>query len=145
MTNLGSGCGEVKWYQEAERYLAESIAFTSERDLDSYTHYCIAWKGRTSLEQGRWEEAERLALGVAALPELAVSTSIVAHRTLGQLAARRGENTAAEHLEHAWRLAAATGDLQRIWPVASTRAEHAWLRGLAPNKDELQSAFDLAE
>jgi DNA-binding CsgD family transcriptional regulator/tetratricopeptide (TPR) repeat protein len=144
LINLGSACGEVRWYQDAERYLAESVAFTSERDLDSHTHYAVAWQGRVNLEQGRWDEAGRLARSVAALPELAPSTSIVAHRTLGRLAARRGED-ATNDLEHAWRLAEATGDLQRIWPVAATRAEHAWLRGLAPNKDELQSAFALAE
>jgi DNA-binding CsgD family transcriptional regulator len=145
LLNIGSGCGEVRWYQSAERYLGEAVAYTSARDLDSHTRYSISWQGRVNLEQGRWEAAERLALSVATLPELAVSTSIVAHRTLGRLAARRGEDAASEHLDHAWRLAEATGDLQRIWPVAATRAENAWLRGLAPNKDELQSAFTLAE
>jgi DNA-binding CsgD family transcriptional regulator/tetratricopeptide (TPR) repeat protein len=145
LINLGSACGEVKWYQDAERYLAESVAFTSERDLDSHTHYAVAWQGRVNLEQGRWDLASRLARSVAALPDLAPSTSIVAHRTLGRLAARRGEDAASEHLDHAWRLAVPTGDLQRIWPVAATRAEHAWLRGLAPNTDELQSTFTLAE
>ena len=49
---------------------------------------------------------------------------------LGRLQARRGDPEADATLEEAWRVAIATGELQRIAPtVAGARAEHAWLDG----------------
>ena len=54
---------------------------------------------------------------------------IVALTVLGRLQSRRGDPGAREPLQEAWELAARTGELQRTWPVAAGRAEHAWLSG----------------
>ena len=48
---------------------------------------------------------------------------------LGRLRTRRGDPHADEPLDQAWSLATATGDLQRLWPVAAGRAEAAWHAG----------------
>jgi len=48
---------------------------------------------------------------------------------LGRLQARRGAPEAAATLDDALRVARATGELQRLGPVAASRAEHAWLDG----------------
>ena len=54
---------------------------------------------------------------------------IVALTVLGRLRTRRGDPDARAPLEEAWELAVRTSDLQRTWPVAAGRAEHAWLTG----------------
>jgi DNA-binding CsgD family transcriptional regulator len=54
---------------------------------------------------------------------------IVALTVLGRLRARRGDPDADSALAEAWELAVDTGELQRLWPVAAARAEHAWLTG----------------
>jgi DNA-binding CsgD family transcriptional regulator len=51
--------------------------------------------------------------------------------------ARRGDPGADEALAEAWRLAQMTGDLQRLWPAAASRAEAAWLSGRADRVPEI--------
>ena len=53
---------------------------------------------------------------------------IAALVVLGLLRARRGDPEVWEPLDEALALAAPTGELQRIGPVAAARAEAAWLR-----------------
>src|SRR5690606_29324229 len=59
------------------------------------------------------------ASAVVRIPSLAV---------LGTVRARRGEPGSEEILDEALELALATAELQRLVPVASARAEAAWLR-----------------
>jgi DNA-binding CsgD family transcriptional regulator len=64
---------------------------------------------------------------------------------LGRLRARRGEPEAAATLDEAWRVALATGELQRLGPVAASRAEHAWLDGdLEATAAAVRDVYDLA-
>ncbi|MDR7481811.1 MAG: LuxR C-terminal-related transcriptional regulator [Armatimonadota bacterium] len=129
--NLGSASGEIRDYPTAIRYLEETIAFSSQRDLDAQVHYATAWLARVRFEQGRWAEAGELAAQVASKPGVWPITPIVAFTVLGRIRARRGDPQAAEALDEAWRLAEVTGDLQRLWPAAAGRAEFAWLSGQA--------------
>jgi DNA-binding CsgD family transcriptional regulator len=58
---------------------------------------------------------------------------------------RRGDPGAGEVLDEARRLAAATGELQRIAPVAAARAEAAYLAGEpAQAREEAHAAYALA-
>ena len=50
-------------------------------------------------------------------------------RSSGSSRVRRGQPGAREHLDEAWELARATGELQRLRPIACARAEAAWLAG----------------
>ncbi|QBI19917.1 helix-turn-helix transcriptional regulator [Egibacter rhizosphaerae] len=129
MRMLGSGSGEVRRYEVADHWLREGIRWCATHDLDIHGDYCLAWLARTCLELGRWTEADRLATDAANRPSQHAPTRIVALTTLGRLRVRRGDTDADEPLTEAWDLARATGDLQRLWPVAAGRAEAAWLAG----------------
>jgi DNA-binding CsgD family transcriptional regulator len=54
---------------------------------------------------------------------------IVALSVLGLVRARRGDPDVWAILDEAWRLASLTGELQRIEPAVTARAEAAWLEG----------------
>ena len=62
--------------------------------------------------------------------------------TYARLRVRRGDPDAVETLEEAWHLAEPTGELQRIAPVAATRAEWAWLHDdLSGIRDAIAEAY----
>ena len=129
MVNLGSGAGEIRRYADADHWLRETVAFCAERDLDLNGRYALAWLARCHFEQGRWSEAGTAAARVAAVRSAGAPSRRVALTVLGRLRARRGDPDADRALEEAWELAVDTGELQRLWPVAAGRAEHAWLTG----------------
>lgn len=128
--NLGSGAGEVRLYDIAEPYLIQTIDYTTERDLDGPARYATAWLARVQFETGRWSQAADV---LASLPRdhdgVATVTRLTALAVRGRLRCRRGDPGTDEALERAWELAAATDDLQRMWPVAAARAEQALLEG----------------
>ncbi|HEX5543423.1 MAG TPA: LuxR C-terminal-related transcriptional regulator [Micromonospora sp.] len=137
MCNLGSGAGEIRRYRIAERWLAETVDWCTERDLDTLRGYALAWLARVQLEQARWSEATVTATEVVNADPQHMPTRIVALTVLGRLRARRGDPDAHAPLEDAWTLAEQTGDLQRLWPTAAARAELAWLNGTPERIEEL--------
>jgi DNA-binding CsgD family transcriptional regulator len=128
LVNLGSGAGEIRRYRTAERWLREAIGWCATRDLDNGRNYATAWLARCLFERGEWREAERTLAGISARG-VSAPTRIVELTIRGRLLARRGDAGAGDVLDEAWELAARTGDLQRMWPVAAARAELAWLSG----------------
>ncbi|MHA6695058.1 ATP-binding protein [Homoserinimonas sp. A520] len=144
LTNLGSGAGEVRLYDTANRWLDEVIEWCEPRDLDAIGDYATAWRARTALEQGEWAKAAQLAgRSMARMP--VPITRIVALTVLGLLRSRRGDPGAENALDEAWRLSVQSGDLQRLWPVAAARAEsRMWLHGEVGGVDELGEAMRLA-
>jgi DNA-binding CsgD family transcriptional regulator len=128
LVNLGSGAGEIRRYETAERWLREAIDWCSARDLDAARNYATAWLARCLFERGAWPEAASTLAGISA-PGASAPTRIVELTVRGRLQARRGDAGAADALDEAWGLAQRTGDLQRLWPVAAGRAELAWLSG----------------
>lgn len=137
LLNLGSGAGELRRYALADRWLAEAVAWTTARDLDSNRGYALAWQSRILLEQGSWAQAAALANEVVGGRCEDVPTHIVALTVLGLLRVRRGEPDAEAPLDTAHDLARRAGDLQRIWPVAAALAERAWLAGAPERIEEL--------
>jgi DNA-binding CsgD family transcriptional regulator len=143
--NLGSACGEVYRFADADRYLTEGIRYAAERDLDYARHYMQAWLALTRLYQGRWAEAGEAARPLVANPNVAAISRIMALVALGRLRTRRGDPGAAAALDEALELSERTQTLQRLGPVRAARAEAAWLeddtsRALA----EARAAWDLA-
>jgi DNA-binding CsgD family transcriptional regulator len=129
----------------ADHWLAEAVAWCAARDLDSSLSYAIAWQARSFFEQGRWAEAAAAADKVITAHWQHVPSQIVATTVLGRLRARRGDPDAPAALEQAWELASQTGDLQRLWPAAAARAEHAWLTGTPEKIEALAAAtYELA-
>lgn len=142
--NLVSGAGEGRLYPVADAVVGEATGYFVSRDLDAYAGYTRAWHARCLFELGRWPqaaaEADRaLARGAAGA---AVVTVLTARYVQGRMAVRRGEDAGA--LDEAGRIAAVTGSLQRIGPVAAARAEAAWLAGRTGDVPGLAAAYELA-
>lgn len=129
LINLGSGAGEVRRYEQADRWLDEALTWCAERDLDHSAGYAAAWLARSHFEQGRWGTAAALAESAADAPS--VIARIVALTVLGRVRVRSGTGDAERPLLAAQELASRTGDLQRLWPVTAGLAELAWLRSEA--------------
>jgi DNA-binding CsgD family transcriptional regulator len=144
-TNLSSQYLRERRYDRADAYLAEGIAYSAERDLDSWRLYLIASWVSSELEQGRWTEAADSAREVLRHLHTAPVTTITALMVLGLVRARRGDPEVWPPLDQAKAIAEPTGELQRIGPVAAARAEAALLEGrpeaVAP---ETEAAFKLA-
>jgi DNA-binding CsgD family transcriptional regulator len=128
-TNLGSTTVQNRNYPLATRYLEDGIAYTTEHDLESYKLYMTAWRARAHFEQGDWDSAADGAGFVLGHYRVSAITKIPALAVLGHVRVRRGDPDAARLLDEARELAVETGELQRVVPVASARAEFAWLKG----------------
>src|SRR4051812_45184383 len=87
------------------------------------------WRARADLEHGRWDDAGAAASAVLERPRVPNASTIGPLVVLGRIRARRGDCDPWELLDRALALAEATGELQRLGPVASARAEAHWLTG----------------
>ena len=125
--NLGSACGEVHRFAEAESYLQRAVAYSRSRDLDHAFHYESAWLALAQLHLGRWSEAAATAQPV--LGQAGAIARIMALIAVGRLRARRGDPGAWQALDEALQLSQVTRTLQRLAPVHAARAEAAWLEG----------------
>jgi len=129
-TNLGATAVMNRSYTDAIRYLQAGITYCADRDLDTWRLYMTAWLARSLAEQGRYDLAGRHAAGVLRHPHLSPITRVSALPVAGVLAARCGRDGTAA-LDEALPIAAATGESQRLVPVAAARAEAAWIAGRA--------------
>jgi DNA-binding CsgD family transcriptional regulator len=144
-TNLGGLRIGLRDYALGDRYLEEGIAYCRERDLDRSMLYMVAWQARSRLEQGDFDQAAVGATLALGRPGVSALTRIQALAVLGCVRARRGDPDSWAPLDEAAHLAAATGDLVRILPVAIARAEARWLAGeLHLVAVETESALALA-
>jgi DNA-binding CsgD family transcriptional regulator len=128
-TNMSEHAVVFKDYARAERWLAEGIAFDRAHDLDAWTYYLVGWQAQLRLEQGRFDEAERIAREVLAMPRLTAVMRLPALTVLARVRMRRGEADALRLIDEALAIALPTGEVQRIAPLACAKAEAAWLRG----------------
>jgi DNA-binding CsgD family transcriptional regulator/tetratricopeptide (TPR) repeat protein len=127
--NLAAPAVRRRQLASADRYLADGIAYCDEHDLASYGTYLRAWRARQHLDAGRWQAAGELVSTVLDEPVVSPPTRIVAGTVAGLLAHRIGEHARGDALlDQALELAGATGELQRLAPVAAARAEGLWLR-----------------
>jgi DNA-binding CsgD family transcriptional regulator/tetratricopeptide (TPR) repeat protein len=127
-TNLVAGAVKVRQYAAAESHLNAGLAYCQARDLDASTWYLIAWRARMRFERGDWSGAAEDAAEVLS-HRVAAITRVPALVVLGRVRLNRGDPGWRALLDEARDLAAATGELQRISPVACARAEAAWLHG----------------
>ncbi|MCW2506943.1 MAG: family ATPase [Modestobacter sp.] len=131
-TNLGSVAVINHRHTDAERDLRAGLAYCAERDLDSWGLYMRAWLGRSLAEQGRYAEAQLEVDRVLRHPHLSPVSRVAAAPVAGLLAARQDRDDGGE-LAAAVAIAEATGETQRLVPLASARAEVAWLAGRVPD------------
>ena len=129
LSQIGSGGGEIRAYSQAVPALVACIAFAEQHELASRGRYAKAWLGRCQAELGQWTQATQTLSAVLRSPRTEGITRMTALTALGRLRSRRGDPEADVLLDQALTLARSSGQLQRLWPVAAARAEHAWLRG----------------
>jgi len=126
---LGASALDQLRYEDAERILAESLAFCGERGLERNRIYLLELLARLELVRGRWAEAAETAELVLRTPKTSVAPRIRALAILGRLRARRGDPGASVLLDEALALAEPTETLMNRGPVAVARAEAALLTG----------------
>ena len=132
-------------YADANRAIARALKYCSERGLELYRHYGLAFRAWAELDQGRWAEAAESAEQVLRARRASTMPTIVGLMVVGRLRARRGERDPWSLLEEARALAEPTGELPRIGPVAVACAETAWLEGRpAAIKTVTDAAFELS-
>lgn len=128
-TNLSTVAVRQRDYDRSEQLLEAGIAYTTERDLDSWRLYMTGWRAKVHLDRDRWDDAAADAAVVLADPQTSAIVQISALAVLGLVRARRGDPNAAEALDRALELAVPTGEFQRLTQVAAARAELALLAG----------------
>ncbi|MCU1359786.1 MAG: transcriptional regulator, LuxR family, partial [Ilumatobacteraceae bacterium] len=145
LSQLGSGCGEMKRYDVAVPALEEGIAVASQHHIESSHRYQVAWLARCRFDLGQWQDVEPLT-GAAVSGRSSLIVRFVALNTLGWLRARRGDDDVWSVLDGALDIARRIGHLQRLWPNAVARAEAGWLQGdLAPHVPMLEHTMALAQ
>jgi DNA-binding CsgD family transcriptional regulator/tetratricopeptide (TPR) repeat protein len=125
----------------ARKHLEAGIAYCSDRGLELFRLYLLAYRARLELDQGRWTEAAEWAESVLRIPRTSTTPRINALVVLGLVRARRGDPDVWPLLDEALELAAPTGELPRVGPVAAARAEALWLEG---RNDEVAGETDAA-
>lgn len=144
--NLASTEVTRRDYEVATRTIHDAGIYFAERELDSWANYVLAWKARLDFEQGRWDDAARLASQLIVRDAVAPVTRIPAMAVLARIRLRRGDPGATGLIDEASELASNTGELQRLAPIAAARAEAAWLRGDAHlNDDWVRKTYEMAE
>ena len=149
MLNAAWQLKDVRSNERAREALERALAFVRERELNIYVEYLVATRALIDLAMGDWDAAGAAAAGLVAQPRLANAVArIPALEVAGLVALRRGQPGAREHLDEAWELARATGELQRLRPIACARAEAAWLQEDAAavdaaTRDTLALALDV--
>jgi DNA-binding CsgD family transcriptional regulator/tetratricopeptide (TPR) repeat protein len=131
VVNLARLKARNRQYALAISSIDDGLEYCSERDLDLYRPYLLALRAQVALDQGRWTEADESVARVLRDPSASPLARILALVAFGLLRARRGDPDQWAPLDEALALAEATGELQRLGPVAAARAEAAWLEGRA--------------
>jgi DNA-binding CsgD family transcriptional regulator/tetratricopeptide (TPR) repeat protein len=111
------------------RYLPEGIEYCDVHGVRDSLSYIRVHGAYFELNCGQWDRAARTAAELLEHHDLAAAQRVPALVVLARVRARRGDPGVDALLDEAARLAAPTGELQRIGLVAAARAEVAWYRG----------------
>jgi DNA-binding CsgD family transcriptional regulator/tetratricopeptide (TPR) repeat protein len=128
-TNLGGISVGLRQYARASRYLEEGILYCTEHDLDSWRLYMTGSRAGVRLDVGDWAGAADDAAEVLTRYRVPPAIRIQALIIQAWIRLRRGDPGSAPILDEAKTMALKMGEPQRIVPVATARAEAAWLRG----------------
>ncbi|HEY4346327.1 MAG TPA: AAA family ATPase [Gaiellaceae bacterium] len=139
---LNLGYSLMRWARPvpASKYAQQALEYAQEHEIDtlaSYASLTLAW---LRLRAGDWEDAEVVARHeferARTVPQLLAKT------ILTELAIRRGDPDAAEHLTTLDAQAGRTGELQRIAPVLELATEWALTSGEPMPVERLQTHLD---
>jgi DNA-binding CsgD family transcriptional regulator len=129
LINMMGGAIRAQQYSLAAGYVDEAIDYCSERGLELYRYYALAYRARYELDLGRWNDAAEAASVVLRIRRASILPRIFALVALALFRARRGDPGHGDLVQEAWALAEPTDELLRMGPVVAARAEIAWLEG----------------
>lgn len=125
--------------------LERGVTVCEELGLEQWKHYLVAYRARTHLDQGRWDDAVEDATSVLRNAMSVPLLWILSLTVIGTVRARRGDQDPWPVLDEALALTAGQTELQYLAPVAAARAEAAWLAGDAPGvREATGDVLDLA-
>jgi ATP/maltotriose-dependent transcriptional regulator MalT len=127
--NLVSGAAGQHLQPLARKYLIEGTEYCDVHEVQDCLNYIRAFGAHLSVDSGEWDIAAQSAAELLDQYGLAVAQRIPALLCLARVRMRRGDPGVDPLLDEAWRLAAQTGEYQRIGRVAAARAEAAWYNG----------------
>jgi DNA-binding CsgD family transcriptional regulator len=126
---LVSGAFRLGRLDEAERAMDVGLRYADEHDLEAGASTLHAMRAGLDLSRGHWAEAASRLEAVVGDGRATGWGETVATALLGRLRARRGDPDATDLLERAWRIAVASGEIQRVGPAGAAWAEWGWLTG----------------
>jgi DNA-binding CsgD family transcriptional regulator len=145
LNNLVAGSVCVREYDIAERCLEDGLVFCREHGLEVWEQVLSASRVTVELGRGRWSAARELAEELLEDPACPLGTKLESLAALALVRARRGEAGVWELLDEGLALAAPTEIPQSILPIATARAEAAWLAGrLDQVSEEADAALEMA-
>jgi len=127
--NIASNFCLLRELDECDRWVAEGLAYCSERDLDSWRMSLLSTWAWSNMERCDWVAALQPAHEVLDNPRALPFARVVALAVAGRVRARRGDPGVWPALKEAVAISGATGDLPRAMTVATAWAEAAWLAG----------------
>ena len=116
-------------FDRSDAVIAEGLQYSDDHDLLLRSVCLSGVLAESEMKRGHWDDAMADALGVLEQTGTMTVGRIPALTVIGTIKMRRGEADANAVLREALRLAEATGEVQRIAPVAFALAEQAWLHG----------------
>jgi DNA-binding CsgD family transcriptional regulator len=132
-------------YARAEVYQREGIEYCLERGLDAWRFEILAHQARRLLDQGHWAEATEATSTILRSVQTNAVARTIALAVVALLRGRRGDPDPHAPLNEALTIAAPTGELQHLLPVATAEAEIDWIEGnlgtaAAASKEALEVA-----
>jgi ATP/maltotriose-dependent transcriptional regulator MalT len=128
MTHLVWVTRRQRAFDLAYKYLDPALQYTSERGLELWRGYLLAYRAQIELDLGRWSEAVDTAALILREPRRSRIPQIIALTVVGRVRARRGDPEVWPPLAEALSLAERGDELQSSEAVAAARAEAAWLQ-----------------
>ncbi len=145
ITNAAWEATRTRSYGHVDRDMRSWLKYCTDNGLELWRLYLLAYGAVAELDHGRWTEAADSAALVLRTARASPLPRIVALTVLGLVRARRGDPGVWSPLDEALSVAAPSGELQRIAPVAAARAEARWLEGaLDAVAGETETALALA-
>lgn len=127
--NLAANCLVKRELDEADRWIAEGLAYCAERDLDSWRLSLLSAHSRSSLERGDWSAAAGVSEELVDNPRTVPMFRAIGLAVLGRIRARRGDAGVWPVLEEALALSYPTVEPARLLFVTFAWVEAAWLGG----------------
>lgn len=126
---------------EAERYLAEGLAFCEEHDIATFTSCLHGNRTMTLDKRGQWAEVLSISTDLIERADLSPVNRINPLTAFARIHARMGLPDALPALDEAARLAEGTGEPEWTVRVGLARVEAEWLAGRHDRAADLASSL----